>query len=187
WPSVPGRITSTKMVMSTGRYGSMAPDVRYTYSVGTSEFNGSRLEIVTYSSNTSYASDALAEFREGSEVPVYFDPTRPECSVLRRGPNWVAYGLPLVSALMILFGVWLVRLFVGLSRTLPRGGLRTGPGPGRKPPAMRGDRHGVQAPDRPYTHRHDLTTKHLQRLVANLTKRQSIAKPSPKLRSPYVP
>ena len=103
--------------MRTGRYGSSAPDIRYTYSVDTRRFNGSRLEVVTYSSNTSYASDAVAEFREGSDVPVYFDPARPESSVLRSGANWVAYALPLLSAIMIVFGLALVRLSIRLGRT----------------------------------------------------------------------
>jgi hypothetical protein len=117
WPSVPGRITSTRTVMIPGRHGSSGPDVRYAYSVGTSRFNGSRLEVVTYSSNTSYAGDAVAEFREGSDVPVYYDPARPESSVLRPGANRVAYLLPLVSAMMVLFGVALVRLSIRLGRT----------------------------------------------------------------------
>jgi hypothetical protein len=119
WPSVPGRITSSRTVMITGRHGSSGADIRYSYSVGGSRFDGSRLEVVSYSSNTSYASDAVAEFREGQDVPVYYDPARPERSVLRRGANWLAYGLPLISALMILFGAALVRLSIRLGRVPP--------------------------------------------------------------------
>jgi hypothetical protein len=117
WPSVSGRITPTRTVMVSGRHGSSGPDIRYTYSVGASRFNGSRLEVVTYSSNTSYASDAVAEFREGSSVPVYYDPARPEVSVLRPGANWVSYAVPLLSIVLILFGAALVRLSIRLSRT----------------------------------------------------------------------
>jgi hypothetical protein len=121
WPSVPGRVTSSRSVMIVGRHGSSGPDVRYTYAVGTNRFSGSRLEVVTYSSNTSYASDAVAAFQEGSDVPVYYDPAHPERSVLRRGANWVAYGLPVLCAVMILFGVALVRLSAHLGRVQSAG------------------------------------------------------------------
>lgn len=117
WPSVPGRVTSSKTVFITGRHGSTGADIRYTYSVGASRLNGSRLEVVSYSANTSYASDAVAAFPEGAEVPVYYDPAHPEKSVLRPGANWLAYGLPLISALMILFGAALVRLSIRLRAT----------------------------------------------------------------------
>lgn len=114
WPSVPGRVTSSRIVMITGRHGSSGADIRYAYSVGARRFDGSRLEVVSYSSNTSYASDAVAQFQEGQDVPVYYDPAHPEKSVLRPGANWLAYGLPLISVLVILFGAALVRLFTQL-------------------------------------------------------------------------
>jgi hypothetical protein len=117
WPSVPGRITSTRTVMVPGRHGSSGPDIRYAYSVGGVRFDGSRLEVVTYSSNTSYASDAIAAFREGSEAPVYYDPAHPERSVLRPGANWLANGLPLFSAIVVLFGLALVGLFLRMGGT----------------------------------------------------------------------
>lgn len=116
WPSVPGKVTSSKSVMVVGRHGSHEPDVRYTYEVGARRFDGSRLEVVTYSSNTSYADDAVARFQAGAEVPVYYDPAHPEKSVLRRGANGVAYVLPVLSAALALFGVALVRLSARLGR-----------------------------------------------------------------------
>lgn len=117
WPSVPGRITSSKTEMVVGRHGSSGADIRYTYSVGGARFNGSRLEVVDYSANTSYASDAVAEFPEGAEVPVHYDPARPGNSVLRPGANWVAYTIPLLSILMVGFGAALVRLSLRLGAT----------------------------------------------------------------------
>jgi len=116
WPSVPGRVTSSRTVFITGRHGSTGPDVRYTYAVGGQQFSGSRLEVVSYSSNTSYASDALAEFKEGAEVPVYYDPAHPESAVLRRGANWLAYLLPVLCAGMVVFGIALARLGLRLIR-----------------------------------------------------------------------
>jgi hypothetical protein len=47
---------------------------------------------------------------------VYYDPARPERSVLRRGPNRVAYLLPVVSVVLLIFGVALVRLGIRLQR-----------------------------------------------------------------------
>jgi hypothetical protein len=110
WPSVPGQIDSARTVFITGRHNSSAPRVRYSYAVAGRRFQGKRLEVVSYASNTSYASDALAEFREGAAVPVYYDPTRPERSVLRRGPNWLAYSLPLISLGLGVFAIALLRL-----------------------------------------------------------------------------
>jgi hypothetical protein len=121
WPSVPGRITSTSIRFITGRHGSSGPDIHYTYSIGGRELKGSRLEVVTYSSNTSYASDALAEFKEGADVPVYYDPDHPEKAVLRPGPNWLAYLLPVLSLIMVIFGIALVRLGIRY-RAMPRTG-----------------------------------------------------------------
>ena len=114
WPTVPGRITSAKTVFIVGRHGSSGPDIRYTYAVGGRQFAGSRLEVVTYSANTSYASDAVAEFQEGAEVPVHYDPAHPGSSVLRTGANWVAYAIPVLSIVLIVFGAALVRLSVRL-------------------------------------------------------------------------
>lgn len=114
WPSVPGRITSSGTVILTGRHGSEGADIHYTYAVGAKRFNGSRLEVVDYSANTSHATDAVAEFQEGRDVPVYYDPARPERSVLRPGATWFAYTLPVLAVVMVLFGIALVRLFLRL-------------------------------------------------------------------------
>jgi hypothetical protein len=116
WPSVPGTVTSSKTVWIPGSHGSTGEDIRYTYSVGANRFNGNRLEVVSYSSNTSHASDAVAEFQEGANVPVYYDPAHPQSSVLRPGATPMAYGIPLISAMMILFGIALVRMSIRLGR-----------------------------------------------------------------------
>jgi hypothetical protein len=116
WPSTPGRIISAHSRFVVGRYNSTGPDIRYTYSVGGRGFAGSRVDVVTYSSNTSYASDALAQFREGAKVPVYFDPAHPQRSALRRGANWVAYVLPVLSLILTLFGLALIRLSIRFYR-----------------------------------------------------------------------
>ena len=117
WPSVPGRVTSSRTVTIVGRHGSSGPDIHYTYAVGGNRYSGSRLEFGSYSANTSYASDAVAAFLEGADVPVYYDPAHPESSVLRRGANWLAYTLPVLSVLMALFGVALARLSIRLGRS----------------------------------------------------------------------
>jgi DNA polymerase-1 len=94
-----------------------APRIRYSYAVAGRPFEGNRLEVVSYGSNTSYASDAVAEFKEGANVPVHYDPAHPERAVLRPGPNWLAYLLPVFSLGMLMFGIALVRLFLRLARS----------------------------------------------------------------------
>lgn len=118
WPSVPGRITSAKVVTARGtRTTTSAPEIRYTYTVAGTNHEGARLEFATYAATTSYASDAVAEFSEGSDVVVYYDPARPMSAVLRKGANWLAWSLPFISVVFVVFGAALVRLGMQLVRT----------------------------------------------------------------------
>lgn len=113
WPSVPGRVVSSKVVavscLEGGGGNCTAPDIRYRYAVRGIELEGTRLGVLAWETNGSAAKDAVAAFPEGREVTVYYDPTIPSRSVLRTGPGWAEILMIAVAAGMVLGGLYVLK------------------------------------------------------------------------------
>lgn len=98
WPTVPGTVTEREVVESsslrplderpTGRTNpSFRPTIRYTYRVGETEFEGTRLTVFQALYPTAgEAEGRLRDYPVGAEVPVHHDPEDPGRSVLEPGP-----------------------------------------------------------------------------------------------------
>ncbi|OAI42107.1 hypothetical protein AYO41_01105 [Verrucomicrobia bacterium SCGC AG-212-E04] len=89
WPETTGKITQSR-VLNVGDEGYRLTDshffVRYNYSVGGREFTGTNYRL--HSDATQgiwYAGRLASRFPVGLSVPIYYDPRRPESSVLLRG------------------------------------------------------------------------------------------------------
>jgi hypothetical protein len=91
WPSVTGRMLQARIVQSylpdDDGTASYVVDVRYRYQVGGRIYEGTRYSFHdTAFSEYGDAIDALKGIAVGFDVPVYYDPERPERAVLRNRP-----------------------------------------------------------------------------------------------------
>ena len=110
WPTAMGKILSCEVVEeeSTDRDGGTTtwynPVVRYSYSAGGRQLEGSRLRFGNYRSGTrKKAEAAMAPYRVGSNPAVRYNPEKPEECVLetrKPGPIYLVmslFGLPFVG------------------------------------------------------------------------------------------
>jgi len=108
WPSVPGRIESAQL--NPVHRGSMDPDrarafIRYTYKVGPRSFDGWRTRFGWTTDDQSAAED-YHFYHDNRDVAVYYDPDKPERSVLEPGPVpslWIGLA---ASIGVFSFAVW---------------------------------------------------------------------------------
>ena len=87
WPSVKGKISYARVhsSRSNGKQKYM-PTVKYSYSVNGKSYAGKRITASDdYKQTRSSAADILKNYPVGSVVPVYYDPTAPETSLLAPG------------------------------------------------------------------------------------------------------
>ncbi len=88
WPQTQARILAARIVGGKDRKGNeeLRPEVRYEYSVAGRSYVGA---LFSFDSGTfiSYATaiDAMDGIVAGSQVPIYYDPLRPQQSVLFPG------------------------------------------------------------------------------------------------------
>jgi hypothetical protein len=89
WPSVMGRVTRSKVTPQN----QMDPhsrewqvEVNYTYTVNGLPFKGNRIRALLPRLDSEAEALAIQQrFPEGAEVPVYYDPGKPQSSVLISG------------------------------------------------------------------------------------------------------
>jgi hypothetical protein len=99
-----GVISQSESVI-VGRWGSVACDIRYDYSVNNINFIGYQID---YTSRTSGCSEKLKKYPLSKEVAVYFDSAKPLYSALEKGsPGFHIYGLYVVLIFSYVFFAWL--------------------------------------------------------------------------------
>lgn len=138
WPSVPGRVLSSKVVQrKAGGIGGDESDaelrnfaeVTYEYQVQGRKFSASRVSIGEDLGNFQ-VQETIAKYPKGAKVTVFYNPTKPGEAVLEREPPagifkfmfWLITGLIAVG-LTFIFGtehlVNLLKMFVPASGNVP--------------------------------------------------------------------
>lgn len=124
WPQVPGLITESKVESWEDSEGdrSYTPSVTYEYKVSQIRYIGDRISFGNHAGgSSSLAKSLVRRYRPGIEVPVYYDPDRPERSVLEPGQAPVTFlflglgGLFLVLGSVIVF-FWIERFIANYRR-----------------------------------------------------------------------
>ena len=91
WPTVEGRITDARLASTrsddTTKYH---PTVSYTYDVGGTRHQGSRITAISSYTTRAKAEAVLARYAVGTVVKVYHDPEDPSSSVLEPGVGFDA-------------------------------------------------------------------------------------------------
>lgn len=110
WPRTQGVIDRSVVEVVEQRDGSNMyfARIRYTYTVGDSQYTGTRIRFGTENAGTVSSDQAerlTRRYPVTQIVDVYYDPASPEIAVLERGPRMDAY---------VLLGVGVIALGVGL-------------------------------------------------------------------------
>lgn len=123
WPSVEGRIVRSESVrmLYTASHGNSpmyGPEIEYEYEASGQQITGKNIKIgITGSSATdkTYAERYLAKYPVGKTVPVFFDPSKPQDSILEPGPSGLTYaGLAIGLFFMVIgpaFGIFFYVIF----------------------------------------------------------------------------
>lgn len=112
WPTTEGRIISTKLSESRGRWGTRfyAPMIKYEYEVGEDTYTCDRLNLGDRSSTSTRETAAVfARYPEGRKVTVHYNPKAPKEALLEVGSKGVNWILVLVGAGMTVGGVFAAR------------------------------------------------------------------------------
>lgn len=108
WPTAVGQITasSVECLSTVGDEGaaSYAPDVGYSYSVGTTTRTGKTIAFRGLEGSKKSAEAIVAKYPVGTEVTVHYEPTDNGASVLEPGTAGVSRDFRL-AALMIFLGI----------------------------------------------------------------------------------
>ncbi len=113
WPSVTGAITNSWVnpTTSCGRYGCHSDfnaEVNYQYTVNGTQYTGSRVSLLGYSSPTDEgAVEYLAAYPVGGQVKVYYDPSGPGSSLLITGFQEVYLLLPGFGLLFMIIAIYI--------------------------------------------------------------------------------
>ncbi len=96
WPKAKGRITKSKVSELRSknkiRIARLCLDLEYLYLVGKKIYEGHRYDTGWRCfASEDHIKKILKEFPVGKEVVVYYDPKRPEKSVLKPGLNWSVF------------------------------------------------------------------------------------------------
>jgi hypothetical protein len=108
WPSTPGVVAESRVTSSTSTDSdgdtstTYSPHVEYTYQVGGQEYRG---KDITFGfkqgyGNPSKAEEMVTRYPEGSPVTVFYDPAKPQRSVLERKVG--GFGSSLVIGIIFL-------------------------------------------------------------------------------------
>ncbi|MFC1857636.1 tetratricopeptide repeat protein [Thermodesulfobacteriota bacterium] len=129
WPSVSGKIISS----TVAPHGEIsAPEVIYGYSIAKKNYQGRRLHIGPYT-GFGYLGpkDVVRKYFKGKAVVVYYDPKKPDNSVLEPGIRRDNLILLLVGGFFTLLGIFAYRHIhsekrpAGLPESIPAGRLAT--------------------------------------------------------------
>ena len=113
WPTVLGRITSSKLASREETGSSSAgstttvyyADVRYTYIVEEKTYGGKKVSFDEVSSNNPvYAREVVNSYPAGKEVSVHYNPDKPGDTVLEAGAEWTSYLLPGMGIVFLAVG-----------------------------------------------------------------------------------
>ena len=103
WPAVPVTVEECLVKKKRGNESGdyWVVKVKYRYRVGEEEFHGTRMAPLPVQTRSARTAEELEElYRPGSEVTVFYDPTKPRRAMLGRGlgeDNYVALAyVPLV-------------------------------------------------------------------------------------------
>lgn len=111
WPSTPGKVTSSQLMVGGGRSKRWyKAQVVYLFSVNGRDYTSERVFFGDSRSNRSGKQQAVVDrYREGAEVEVFYNPQQPEQAVLERktGATNTLY-LILGTGLLILAGFVLI-------------------------------------------------------------------------------
>jgi hypothetical protein len=110
WKRTRGRILAVDLRKGRRRDSEGAiiyePVVRYAYQVGNRTLEGRRITSDCGAGALAWGLRMLKTFRPGSEVPVYYDPARPDMAVLQPASLRGAATGAAVSGLLLLAAVW---------------------------------------------------------------------------------
>jgi hypothetical protein len=117
WLSTIGRITSSEMEtrrVARGRSVTYHAAIVYDYSVEGTKYAGKRISFGDYGSgNPNHARQILNRYPVGKQISVYYNPSKPEDSVLERRLSWTIYLTLIVGAAVSALGLVLtVRHFL---------------------------------------------------------------------------
>jgi len=116
WLSTTGEIISSEMETKRGGRGRSVTyhaALVYDYSVEGTKYSGSRICFGDYgSSNPNHARQILNRYPAGKQVNVYYNPSKPEDSVLERRLSWTVYLALIVGSAVSALGILLtIRCF----------------------------------------------------------------------------
>ncbi len=102
WPTTPGRVTHSEMVWVGARSRSPRPEIKYTYVVDRTPYEGRRI-LFEYSHvySREAVEEMLKEYPVGATAQVYYDPANPQESTLRQAHVGVVSGL-IVGVMLVL-------------------------------------------------------------------------------------
>lgn len=119
WPSVTGRIVAARLAREPNeRTPLWKVAVTYRYHVGGNSYNSAKVGIGTVYTDKQQAAEFLAQFPEGHEITVYYNPQNPASSILAPDDPGVGRGL-LIGILtlgvifVLLCAIKLVEIFYG--------------------------------------------------------------------------
>lgn len=110
WPTTNGTVIASEISDFSYETTTYFANIKYEYIVESEKFSSSKIAFFddfAYSFKT-VAEGFLSRYRVGTQVTVYYHPTKPELSVLRPGCS------PNLSSLMF-FGVGLLFFYMGIS------------------------------------------------------------------------
>lgn len=109
-----GVVLASRIKVSHGDKGdTMAPRIKYRYSVDGKQYIGDRYDFAGGSSSDgSYAHKAVQENPLGKQVPVYYDPANPASAILRLDTPPISYTLLLFLQPFLLAGLALIGLCI---------------------------------------------------------------------------
>jgi hypothetical protein len=105
WPSVAGTvITSAPALVTSDNEGFYRPDVHYTYRVGVTDYDGTRLCFGEPRLSESAAAEMTDRYPARAKVHVHYDPAKPENAVLERRTYLGGFGTALMMVLALAAG-----------------------------------------------------------------------------------
>lgn len=126
WPSVPGKITSSRIEErlsarrngASGRSKRYMPVVKYSFTVTGTVYHGERIGNGIYVGITRGAPErVMKRFPAGATVPVYYDPAAPSEAVLEKTMPFNAirlcFGIVYCIVGVFFAGIWLFSLVAG--------------------------------------------------------------------------
>lgn len=119
WLSTRGQITHSATVWVGARAKSPRPELRYTYTVGGTQYTGQRLVFEYWHLYTHAAAEQiLREYPVGAPVAVYYNPNKPQESTLRQTHIGIVYGLVVSAMLLLPTGLCLAAGVIGFVEML---------------------------------------------------------------------